>query len=218
MDVDRMLGRLLGGGAASFAGGALAGGAAGALLSGKSGRKVGGKLLKYGALAAVAGLAYAAWRNHQARSSSSSTASQSVPPPSEPAPPPRDPAFLPPPSDASGRERLGLTLVRAMVAAARADGRIDDAENELVFRKVDELGLDADERALLLDALRRPPDIDALVRSASSPEVALEIYAAARMAVDPDTAAERAWLQLLAARLGLDDGLVAELEQRLAAV
>ena len=36
------------------------------------------------------------------------------------------------------------------------------------------------------------------------------------MAVDPDTAAERAWLQMLAARLGLEDGLIAELESRLA--
>ena len=111
-----------------------------------------------------------------------------------------------------------MTLVRAMIAAARADGRIDDEETERVFEKIDELGLDAEERATLLDAMRNPPDIDALVRAATSPQVALEIYAASRMAIEPDTAAERAWLQMLAARLGLEDGLVAELENRLVAV
>ena len=216
MDVDRLLGKLLGSKTATFAGGALAGGLAGSMLSGKTGRKVGKKVLKYGALAAVGGLAYAAWKSHNEKKSGGASAAAA--PAADVQAPPADSGFLPPASDDAAREELGMTLVRAMIAAARADGRMDEEETERVFSKIDELGLDAEERSALLDAMRNPPDVDALVRAATSPQVALEIYAASRMAIEPDTAAERAWLQMLAARLELEDGLVQELESRLVAV
>ena len=44
------------------------------------------------------------------------------------------------------------------------------------------------------------------------PGTAAEIYAASRLAIDPDHPAERAYLQMLAARLGLEEGLIEEIE------
>jgi uncharacterized membrane protein YebE (DUF533 family) len=62
-----------------------------------------------------------------------------------------------------------------------------------------------------------PVDIDAIVNSADSPERAAEIYAASLLAVEVDSAAERAYLGMLAARLGLPAQLVEELERQVEA-
>ena len=58
-----------------------------------------------------------------------------------------------------------------------------------------------------------PLDLDAIVKGASQPEVAVEVYAASLLAIDPDHPAEKAYLQMLAARLGLADELVAEIHR-----
>jgi hypothetical protein len=39
---------------------------------------------------------------------------------------------------------LGLTLVRAMIAVARADGRLDAQESQTIFQKIQSLGLDSE--------------------------------------------------------------------------
>jgi uncharacterized membrane protein YebE (DUF533 family) len=45
----------------------------------------------------------------------------------------------------------------------------------------------------------------------------MEIYVASLLAIEVDTPAERAYLSLLAARLGLDEPLVAELHEQVEA-
>ena len=50
---------------------------------------------------------------------------------------------------------------------------------------------------------------------ASSPELAVQVYAASLLAIEVDTAAERAYLRDLAARLGLDASAVARVHQAL---
>lgn len=61
MSADRILSQLLGSGTASGFAGGLTGGLATGLLTSKAGRKFGKKALKAGGIAAVGGLAYAAW-------------------------------------------------------------------------------------------------------------------------------------------------------------
>lgn len=60
-------------------------------------------------------------------------------------------------------------------------------------------------------------DMDAIVNSASSPEIAAEIYAASLLAVEVDTVAEKSYLGMLAARLRLPSELVLELERQVEA-
>ena len=48
-----------------------------------------------------------------------------------------------------------------------------------------------------------------------SPELAVQVYAASLLAIEVDTAAERAYLRDLAARLGLDASAVAHVHQAL---
>lgn len=155
-----------------------------------------GRIAKMGALAAVGGLAYNAWKQHEARKAATSGA------PDEAAFIPRDPAI---------REELGKTMVRAMIAAAKADGRVDADEKEAIFRRLETMPLSADEKAFVFDELAGPLDLDRIVASADTPEHAAEIYTASLVAMRPDTPAETAYLEVLASRLGLDPALVAEI-------
>ncbi|GHA16524.1 protein YebE [Devosia pacifica] len=172
-----------------------AGLAAGMLLGGGKPTKLLGNAAKLGALAAVGGLAYSAWQKHNSGQKTS------------------EDAFIPPAGDEAAQEELGKTLVRAMIAAAKADGRIDGDEKEAIFTRLESMNLSAEEKAWVFDELSRPLDIEAVVSRADTPEHAAEIYAASLVAITADTATEREYLQALANRLKLDPQLVAEIHK-----
>ena len=197
-------------------GGALAGGLAAILLGTKTGRKLGGEALKLGGMAAVGALAYKAYRDWQAGKQPALAGSQQ---PAQQAPVPMLPApsgtpFNP--STPNEQQALARHLLRAMIAAAKADGHVDAQEQARIFAEMDKLPLAADDKAFVMDELRAKLDIDAVAGAASTPEEAAEIYAASLLAIDVDNAAERGYLSMLAARLKLDDALIAHLQQNVA--
>jgi uncharacterized membrane protein YebE (DUF533 family) len=120
---------------------------------------------------------------------------------------------MPARNDEAGQEALGKALVRAMIAAAKADGRIDADEKERIFQRLEDMNLSAQEKAFVFDELSTPLDIEAVVRGADTPEHAAEIYAASLVAIEADTATERAYLDTLANRLSLPDALVEEIHK-----
>jgi uncharacterized membrane protein YebE (DUF533 family) len=191
--------------------GGVAGGLAGILLGGKTSKKLAKGTVKLGGTAALAGLAYKAYTQWQA----SKNAAPAEPPPlKDITPQPEGTPFLP--SIAQQRESMSLAILRAMIAAAKADGHIDAEEQRRIFAKLDELDLDTEEKAFVIDELRKPLDIDAVVAAATTPELALEIYAASFLAIDPDDPAEQAYLAMLASRLKLDPGLKSAVEKEAA--
>lgn len=107
-----------------------------------------------------------------------------------------------------------LTL-RAMLNAAKADGRLDEREKERLLGKMQEGGISAEERRFVDAEIQRPIDIDALVRDVPNQQVAAQIYAASLMAIEVDTDGERRYLADLASKLGLDPNAVAYLHQSL---
>lgn len=183
-----------------------------ALLGTKTGRKLGGKALKVGGLAAVAGLGYLAYKNYQAGKAPAQVSSQ----PQEVLPPPPGSGFDVEPAETS--DEFALAMVRAMIAAAKADGHIDATERAAIVGKLSEDGLDAEEMAFLQKELEGPVNVDQIVAAAKTQEQKVELYTASRLAVDPDTRAERGYLDLLAGRLGLEDGLVDHIEATVAGV
>lgn len=192
-----------------LAGGAAAGGLVSILLGSKGGKKLAGGALKLGGAAVLGGLAYRAWQNYQATKGAQSTVPVEQPL-KDITPKVEGTVFLP--SAAKERNELSLVLLRAMIAAAKADGHIDAEEQKTIFAKLDELDLDTDAKAFVIDELRKPLDIDAVVQGATSPERAVEIYAASVLAIDPDDPAEQAYLAMLASRLKLDPALKASVE------
>ena len=192
-----------------FATGGVAGGLAGILLGGKKSKKLAKGAVKFGGTAALAGLAYKAYTAWQ-ESKNASPALVEPAPMKDITPKPEGTPFLP--AAAPQRDSMSLAILRAMIAAAKADGHIDGEEQRRIFAKLDEFELDTEEKAFVIDELRKPLDIDAVVRAATTPELAVEIYAASCLAIDPDDPAEQAYLAMLASRLKLDPGLRTALE------
>ena len=67
---------------------------------------------------------------------------------------------------------------------------------------------------MLTAELDTPLDIGAVAGLAQDEAQAAEIYAASLLAIDPDGAAEKGYLAMLAARLNLAPGLVDHLNAR----
>lgn len=211
-DMNKLIGQIMGSG---FAGG-LAGGLASNMLTSKKGRKMGKKALKMGGVAAVGALAYGAFQRYQGSKTSTPASAAALPttPQETLQPAPVGSAFMPAISDQGGQAHLELTLVRAMMAAARADGRLDAKESQAIFQRIESLDLAPDVKAMLVEEMGRPVDIDAIVQSATSPEMASEIYIASLLAIDVDTVEEQSYLGMLAARMRLPQELVMELHRQ----
>jgi uncharacterized membrane protein YebE (DUF533 family) len=103
--------------------------------------------------------------------------------------------------------------VRAMIAAAKADGTIDEQEKARILGKVDEDGTTEAERRLVDEELRRPTNIASLVVEVPNQVVAAEVYGASLLAIDIDTDEEKAYLRELAKQLQLDTATVARLHE-----
>ncbi len=178
-------------------------GGLGALVFGTStGRSVAGSAAKLGGLALIGGLAYKAYQNYQAGKPLLNAAQQEV------LPAPAGTGFEP----QAATEATALVFIRAMIAAAAADGHIDAEEQSAILGGLKEAGLDQEAHEWLAKEMAKPASIDALVEAAESPELAAQIYTAARIAINPDNAAEKDFLAGLAGSLGLDAELVANID------
>jgi uncharacterized membrane protein YebE (DUF533 family) len=118
-------------------------------------------------------------------------------------------------ADPAHAQHRATLILRSMIQAAKADGQVDQQEMQRIAGKLDEAGEDRDARDFVMRELSGPADIDALCRSVQSPQEAVEVYAAALMAIEVDTAAEQAYLDQLAGGLGLEPGVVAQVHQAL---
>jgi uncharacterized membrane protein YebE (DUF533 family) len=186
-------------GSNAFAGGAVAGGLLGLLLGGGRRRGFGGGI----GSAVLGALALKAYQTYQQRQQGGRDA---------PAPANFDALTPPHAQPAADGSPFELTLVRAMVGAAKSDGHIDATEQRRLFAEVERLGLNAEAKAYVFDLLTRDIDVQSLVAAVGTPEQGAELYLAARLAIDPDEPAERAYLDALAARLELPAELRSNLD------
>jgi uncharacterized membrane protein YebE (DUF533 family) len=190
------------------AGGILAGGLAGLALGTKGGRSILGTAAKLGGVALVGGLAYKAYQNYQAGKPLASFG---------------EPVLAAPAGsgyaegDGDDNERA-LLMVRAMIAAAAADGEIDDTERARILGNLKQAGLDDEASGFLEAEFANPLDAAGLVQMSSTPEMAAQIYTAARLAIDPDVEEEQTFLADLASGLELDGELVAHIDAAAASV
>lgn len=187
-------------GTQAFAGGAVAGGLLGLLLGGKKMRKLAGGALGYGGAAVIGALAVKAYQAYQQQQHGRAL-------------PQAGAAALPHAAPASDGSSFELVLVRAMIGAAKADGHIDAREQQRLFAEVERLGLDAQAKAYVFELLTKDIDVAGLAAAVATPEQGAELYLAARLAIDPDQAAERAYLDALASGLRLPQDLRAELDR-----
>lgn len=184
-----------------LAAGAVLGGLGTLIFGTSAGRSLAGSAVKLGGLALIGGLAYKAYQNYQAGKPMMGA----------------DQALLPPPAGSgfeveAATEANALVFVRAMIAAAAADGEIDATERDAILGGLREAGFDPEANTWLANEMAKPATVDELVEGAESPELAAQIYAAARLAINPDRPAEKDFLAGLAGSLGLDAELVANID------
>lgn len=183
-----LFGGLLGGGG---------GGLGGALGGGTQSRSGGTNYAALASLGMMAYQAYQAWQSNQA-----STAAQQTP---------QTANLLAGPEI----EEHSHAVLRALIAAAKADGRIDETEKHLISS---EIGKHTDDPQLQqwLDAeVAKPLNAAEVAQAAKNdPAVAAEMYLASIMLVDDQQDVERTYLDELAAALGIDPELQVHLEQQ----
>jgi uncharacterized membrane protein YebE (DUF533 family) len=177
--------------------GALAGGALIALLGTGVGRKLTGTAAALGGiglLGKVAHDAFKTWQADQGDSADSGTPIQQLP--------------------GAEAEQRSQTLFKSMIAAAKADGHIDDAERAAIQSAIAKLGLDDDTRLMMEAELARPLDVQEIAAAADSKEAAAEIYLASLFVIDTANAAESGYLDRLAAALDIHPALAAQLQEK----
>lgn len=209
MDARQLLAKLTSSPGATGLAGGLVGGGLIAALGSKKGRKTLGTAAQVGGLAALGGLAYQAWRRYQQNRQPVAEAGARPPPAFETV---RE-RFVPPADNVNEQERLSRNVLQAMVTAAKADGSIDNDEWQRIDQRVVELGLDANERGLLVNWMREPADPARIAGLARNVEEAAELYLASLFTIDVDHWTEQAYIERLRMQLDLDPQLAAELEK-----
>jgi uncharacterized membrane protein YebE (DUF533 family) len=179
---------------------AAGGGVLAGMLAGAAAPRFTGALAKLGGVAALGGLAWYAWKRHQEGQTAQPHAGALEAPPA---------SFQP--AHGPEREQLARLLLKAMINAAKADGKIDTEEKARLFDRLGQVDLGPDERDFLFDELARPLDTEGVVAGVTSPAVAAQVYAASLLIVDPDAPAEKAYLADLAGRMGVSAELAAEI-------
>ena len=183
------------GGLGGLLGGLLGGGGA---LGGGTQRRSGGT--NYAALASLGMMAfqaYQAWQRSQASAAPQQT--------------PQTADLLSGPQV----EEHSHAVLRALIAAAKADGRIDESEKHLISSEIGKHTDDPNLQQWLDDEVAKPLDPTEVAQAAQNdPAMAAEMYLASVMLVDDQQDAERNYLDELAAALQIDPELQVHLEQQ----
>lgn len=181
---------------------------------------ISGSLAKLGGLAVIGGLAYKAYQSQKAGSpavvvgGSSGAALPGATSGQALIDLPETSRFHP----ISQTEDDAMRFLRAMVAAAAADGQIDQSERIRIVRGLTEAGIDPEATRWLEREMESPVTVEELADGVEDPEIAAQVYAAALLAIDPDTLQEHEFLRQLAEALDLDQTLRGQIEETIGAV
>lgn len=173
--------------------GALAAGGLALLLGTRGGQWLTASALKLGGLAALGGVAYQAYKNWDG-------AEQNLRPVHE--------------LTGSDAEARNLLLLRAMIAAAKADGHINAQEQARIETEIEKMGLVDVDAGFLKNEIRQSLDLDALAASVPGKDAAAEVYLMSLMVVDVQNDMEKSYLRELALKLGLKADEVESLESQ----
>jgi len=178
-----------------------------AVLAGTgAGRALAGSVLRIGGLAAIAGLGYQAYQNYKNGDKPAADG-----PALEVLPPPSDTSFHPSQTP-QGEDVFALAVVRAMIAAARADGHVDGDERGKIADHLSLSGIGKDAEQFIMEELEKSVDLDSIVASAETDAQKVELYTASRIVITEMTRAERGYLEMLAGRLKLPEALVEHID------
>jgi uncharacterized membrane protein YebE (DUF533 family) len=108
----------------------------------------------------------------------------------------------------------GVLLIRAMAAAAHADGGLEIREHDIIAGALNSLELDAAARRQLEQEIDEPPCLEALARQVQSTQMASRFYAVSLRVLDRHNNIHLAYLRYLAQRLGVPGDVIVRLNRR----
>ncbi len=177
--------------------GAIVASALALLLGTKTGRKVTGSAIKLGSLAAIGGVAWKAYQNYQDKKGITD-AKDNVTSINE--------------LDNKEANQRSVTLLKAMIAAAKADGHVADEELAEINKQIKNLGLEGDTAKIIQEELAKPLDIAEIAALAEGDEAkAAEIYLVSAVVTNKENDKERQYLADLAKAMKIPEELLAEL-------
>jgi len=192
--------------------GAMAAGVLALLLGTKGGRQLSGSALKIGSLAALGGLGYKAYQNWATEKNATEQEYKDMAEDIG-----RDNA-----SDSTlvnfdkldekETENRSQVLLKAMIAAAKADGHVNSKEVAAIEDQITKLGLGHSTATLIQDEIAKPLDVKEVAALAKDQAMAAEIYLVSAVISDRENSMEREYLESLAQEMGLPDALVAQLK------
>lgn len=177
-----------------FGKGALTGGALSLLLDAKKGCTMAGKAAEAGGAAALGALAlktYKGWANQPEDNQQDSSDME---------------------LQQENEERQNQVILMAMIAAAKADGHVDDAERERIYKAFESMGTSQELNQFVQQELKKPLDPAEVANKVLSPEEASEVYLASLLVVDEHNAMEKNYLEELGRQLKLEPKLIEKLE------
>ena len=192
--------------------GAMAAGVLALLLGTKGGRSISGSALKFGSLAAIGGIGYKAYQNWLVEKNATDKEYKDM-------------------AEDIGRDNVNegtlinfdklddkeaenrsQILLKAMIAAAKADGHVNSKEVVAIEEQITKLGLGDDTAALIQDEIAKPLDVKEVAALAKNQAMAAEIYLVSAVISNRENSMERDYLANLAEEMGLPVGLVAQLK------
>jgi uncharacterized membrane protein YebE (DUF533 family) len=135
-------------------------------------------------------------------------------PPVPPVPPPQSATAAPPAPESLTSEDLARRMIQVMIAAACADGTMDEQEEKVILDKLRDIELSQEEKMFMLEELHHPKDIATLTGGIDNPASAKVMYMLAVAAIAIDTEAERKWLDELARGLALSPAIQQFIEEQ----
>ena len=110
---------------------------------------------------------------------------------------------------------LGGLLIRAMIAAANADGVIDEEERNGILKKLETMDLTDQEHSFIVNELLSPAGLGDIVSQVKTPEMAKKVYTVSLLAIEVDTDAERTYMNTLAQQLSLNESDLNDIYRKL---
>jgi len=184
--------------------GAIAAGVLALLLGTGAGRRVTGSALKIGSLAAIGGIG---WKAYQIWMNQKQEAAEEVKNMAENAK--VIPIYDLDEDEANKRSKI---LLKAMIAAAKSDGHINQKEIAAIDEQIKKLNLSSEVASLLKDEIEKPLNVKEIAALAENSAIAAEIYLVSAVITDRENSMEKAYLDELAKAMDLPDALVAQLQ------
>lgn len=160
------------------------------LLGTRGGRNIVRTSAKVGAVAGLGALAYRAWLRKSGHEVESEDSAGSV-------------GFV---NDDEVDEAFAEALIRTMVAAAWADGALDQAEHGAIASALEQTNENSSVRRLLLNEESEAENLAKISKAARSPNHAAQLYAAAAIVTGDTNVAEAGFLARLSEGLGIEPG------------